>query len=240
MKKNILLLMVMLLSTVTANAVNWQFIPNDNNMNLMIDEDSVRYINNNETYYAIRFKVLDNPEKVAYIKSNSETGYIGIIETGDYTEKSYKPHSVFYNAHVFMKPLKEDSFLTYANDYVSSLLIDSNIAENINDEENIKPVSYKGLDTQAFLAQVRSKLWQNWNPPKNNVNATIMVTLGTDGSLQNYKFTKESGDEETDRSIISAIEQTVPYIKFPHSVKNSSAANFQFTFDKKLFKKSVY
>ena len=139
-----------------------------------------------------------------------------------------------------MKPLKEDSFLTYANDYVSSLLIDSNIAENINDEENIKPVSYKGLDTQAFLAQVRSKLWQNWNPPKNNVNATIMVTLGTDGSLQNYKFTKESGDEETDRSIISAIEQTVPYIKFPHSVKNGSAANFQFTFDKKLFKKSVY
>ena len=67
----------------------------------------------------------------------------------------------------------------------------------------------------------------------------MIVQIGNDGSLENYKFAKSTGNEEADRAIISAIEQTVPYNKFPKVDENEDSLNFQFVFNQKLFKKSV-
>ena len=53
-------------------------------------------------------------------------------------------------------------------------------------------------------------------------------------------FAKSSGDEYTDRSILTAVEKTAPFAKFPKvNNKNSDKLKFQFVFDYQKYKKSV-
>ncbi len=116
--KKVLLSIALLMSVLPACAMNWEMIDTDiPNLNLYIDTDSLMYINNSECYYAIRYKEGDKPERVAYLKSDSVNNYIGVIQTGDYEADKYKPQVVFRNAHVFMKPVKENSFLSFAHEY---------------------------------------------------------------------------------------------------------------------------
>jgi len=63
------------------------------------------------------------------------------------------------------------------------------------------------------------------------------LTLGQDGSLQNYKMLKRSGDDTTDRSIISAVEMSVPLLNPPRGMGIYS--DIVYTFNYKLVKKSV-
>ena len=81
----------------------------------------------------------------------------------------------------------------------------------------------------------------NWNPPSSgkNTQSVIIVTIGIDGSLQNYKFEQSSNDEGTDRSIISAVEKSVPYMSFPRQANCDKPINLKFGFEYGMFKKSV-
>lgn len=241
--RKILLLFALLMSP--AYAVNWEMIETDiPDLSLYVDTDSLMYINNDECYYAIRYKEGEKPEKFAYLKSNSETNYVGVIRTGEYGLDSYKPQVVFRNVHVFMKPIKENSFLSYAHEYTTTRQDVESIAQQTPalKDHNLKNVSYTlANNLKNYTIQTAHTLLQNWNPPKSgrNTQATIVLTIGVDGSLQNYKFIKSSGDEATDRSIINAVEQAVPFVQFPRSASNTEPANFQFTFDYKWFTKSV-
>lgn len=97
------------------------------------------------------------------------------------------------------------------------------------------------LNLKDYVQEVGAILNDNWVPPKSgrNTQAIIILTIGSDGSLQSYHVAKSSGDVPTDRSIINSAEISVPYPKFPKLEKPSDILNLQFVFDYKKFKKSV-
>ena len=74
-------------------------------------------------------------------------------------------------------------------------------------------VSSQAASLKDYVAEVSIKLNENWQPPKSgqNTQTIVILTIGEDGSLQKYDIAKSSGDEATDRSIISAAEKSVPY-----------------------------
>ena len=120
-----------------------------------------------------------------------------------------------------------------------------------SDNSNIKPVSYTvysskqkdcGANTvEDYAACVSQDLYKLWIPPKSgrHTQSIIIVQVAPDGSLLNYRFAKKSGDEITDRSVMSAVEQNVLYPKFPTSENSADYLTLQFVFEYKLFKKSV-
>ena len=259
MKKNFILLTA-LLAGLSVQAANWQpietFVPSTS---VYIDEDSVRIINNNEYLYAIRYKVGDAEEKVAYIKSDSKTGYLGIIYSTDYDDTNYKPKAIFANPHVYMKPINSNSFLNDVNKYAISVVNGTRIAGTQNAVyTSSKPalrndvnVSYNGsrnskdiltpAQLEEYVVKTCKILEANWTPPASGhgSRAVIILTIGADGSLLNYNFKETSGDNITDRSILSAVEKTVPYPKFPEVAKGVYSLDFQFVFEHDLLKKSV-
>ena len=83
-----------------------------------------------------------------------------------------------------------------------------------------------------FVSTVGESLNSNWQPPVSgkNTQAIVIISIGGDGSLSEYRFAKSSGDEMTDRSIVSAIKQTVPFPKMQNMNVNEKNYNFQFVF----------
>lgn len=243
--KKILLTIALLMAVLPACAVNWEMIDTDiPNLDLYIDTDSIIYANESECYYAIRYKEGEKPEKYAYLKSNMENNYIGVIQTGETSVDVYKPQVVFKNPHVFMKPIDANSFLSYVHEYSTTRQSEefaSRTAPSLRDDA-VKPVSYRmSNDMKKYMQNTAQTLDENWNPPSSgkNTQAAIVITVGVDGSLQNYKFEKSSGDEGTDRSIISAVEKSVPYMSFPRQANNDNPINLKFVFNYGLMKKVV-
>lgn len=247
------------MSTISANAVDWHYVDTDiPNLNLFIDKDSVKSLNSQECIYAIKFSSNGKPEQVAYIKSNFSNNKIGVIQAGDYEKETYRPKAVFTDYHVFMKALQDDSLLSYANDYARNMLtrnVQNSQTQTAftpeSDNSNIKPVGYTvysskqkdcGANTvEDYVACVSQDLYKLWIPPKSgrHTQSIIIVQVAPDGSLLNYRFAKKSGDEITDRSVMSAVEQNVLYPKFPTSENSADYLTLQFVFEYKLFKKSV-
>lgn len=254
-----------LISTVSVNAMDWQSVDTDiPNLNLYIDMDSIKPLNSQECIYTIKYNTNGKPEQVAYIKSDFANKKIGVIQSGDYSQDTYRPKAVFADYHVFMKALRGDSLLAFADEYAHNIVA-VNIEQpqkqnffarlrsktNKTDDSNIKPVSntiytLKQKDCGAktveeYVACVSQDLYKLWTPPKSgrHAQAIVIVQIAPDGSLLNYRFAQKSGDETTDRSIMGAIEQNVLYPKFPASEKSAEFLNLQFVFEYKLFRKSV-
>lgn len=252
MKKSILLIAVMLFSGLCANAANWQPMYTDfPGLSMYVDMDSFKPINNDECYYAVKYVLNNNPEKIVYLKSNVRTNYLGIITTDTFTEGRYRPNATFADPHVYMKPLNENSFLKSAHAYVATLMPEEVKVANKNFPavshhaagENTY-VSYNAnfdRDIQGYVAVASELLNANWEPPFSGRNSRgiVKVSIGSDGSLLNCDFIESTGDEITDRSIISAVEKTVPYPKFPASAGSVHALDFQFVFDYDLMHKTV-
>ncbi len=274
--KKFLVLLALMMSAVSVNAADWKQVETSiPNFSLYIDMDSLKPLNDEEFLYAIKYIPKDSVEKVAYIKSNINTNYVGIITAGDYELEKYRPSAVFFNPRVFMKPLKDGSFLVFSHKYVASLYekedrlanLDSKVViggekslpTNVQktktsevDKSNIKPVAYKTMtakfqeeiaadNLQDYVKSVGIILNKNWNPPKSgrNSRAVVIVSLDSSGGIDRYYFAQKSGDDLTDRSIISAIEKTVPFPKASFMKKNSKDLIYQFVFEYKKFKKSV-
>ena len=253
MKKNFLLLTVMLFSGLCVNAIDWQEIETQfPNVSLYVDADSIRKVNDDECLYAMKYSVDETPEKVAYIKSNAKTGYSGIIYTSDYEVDKYKPNAVFANPHVFMKPVNDTSFLKNANTYALSCYKRCPYYAYSNRPElrGEIPVAYKARNPkdiftpeqlQGYVARTCETLEANWFPPAtgHSTRAVVVLTIGADGSLLDYKFTETSGDNVTDKSILAAAEKAVPYPRFPEIAKGVYSMDFQFVFEHDLVRKSV-
>lgn len=235
MRKKILLLMVMLLAAASVNAADWRLIEtNNDSLRLFVDADSIRYISDHECLYAIKYKNGDEPYKVSYMKSD-KNNYIGIIRTQDYEEGTYSPSKAFANPHAFMKPVPYDSMLASAHSYVVS---DMNVKYITTDKAAMSSAGTL-VDYASELAQ---ELQKNWNPLKywDKTDAEIVVTVGNDGSLQNYKFTKSTGVDKADRGIISAIEKTVPFDRISKFNKDNDSIKLKFRFKNEKFIKQVH
>lgn len=270
--KKFFVLSVLLLSSMCVQAADWQWMnSNIENLELYLDRDSVKYVNGSDILYAIRYGYRGKPQKVAYLKTDASKNYIGVISSEEYSEDTYRPKTILANPHVFMKPVKTDSFLfvphrylitvrdrkiKQAYDEVRSIAISqptsqaSSKIELRENRENIVPAAYKvspeqrdlGVtDIKDYILALRTELDNNWDPPKSGkeTKAIIIISIGEDGSLKNYKFTQSSGDADTDRSVLSAVEHTVPFPKFPNLGRPVDHLNFQFIFDYGKLKKSV-
>lgn len=260
MKKNIILLLVMLLSAVSANAENWQPISTSfPDTKLYIDLDSVKYPQEDECLYALKYQVAGNPEKIAYIKSNLKTNYLGIIRVVDSDTVQYRPVAELNEPHVFMKQIPENSFLNDVQRYASALGNGYALAsdEFTAEYRGQKPLLrddlviayneqnpyYTNASVQSYLVRTCKQLEANWQPPA-TTHATrniLYVTIGRDGSLLDYKMIEGSGDDTTDRSVISAAERTVPYAKLPNIGDNKEvySMDFKFVFEHDMVRKSV-
>ena len=274
MKKKLLLSVVLLIAGLSVNAQDWQYIKTDiPNLNMSIDKDTIKKINDNEYLYAIKYQVDRKPEKVAYIKANLKTNQVGIINSNDFDILDYNPYKIFANPHAFMKNVEDGSLLSYSQKYISDSIygtgpnvknVDEIVAEVrplfkapqpeetvLPEYHPVKPVNSdipnyqlvqrvsSATDIKEYVAETAEQLNSNWQPPKSGkkTQTIVILQIGADGSLQNYKFAKSSGDKMTDRSIISAAEKVVPYAKYMKS--DSSYMNLQFVFEYKNFKKSV-
>ena len=262
MKKSFLLLAVLLISGLCANAVNWQPV-SANGVDMYVDTDSFRNINDDESLYAVKYSVGNGPEKVAYLKSNFKKDYMGVIFASDYDAEKYRPNGVFAVPRVFMKPVKEDSFLSFAHKYASAMSGGQEYKTAFSPNEypanylygetpvlrddlqvaynQAKGVQLTPAQLQDYLVRTCKIIESNWTPPSSGKGsrAIVLLSIGADGSLLNYDFKEASGDEMTDRSILSAVEKSVPYPKFPSIAKNAYALDFQYVFEHDTFKKSV-
>lgn len=297
--KKIFLLMILLVLGMAANAIDWVSVDtNIPNFYLYVDKDSIKNVNPQEYLYAIKFQAGNKNEKAAFLKSNFQTNYMGIIRSDYFESWNYNPQSEFANVHVFMKPLNNDSFLSFAHNYVAKLFVpivknqdndmvdkkseafppeivttNENIVPKKDDELKNKP-DIRGMDVnihnggnkknneilnfsqapveqsqkisnssslKEYVDEICIDLNKNWNPPKSGQNsqAIIILTIGKDGSLQKYDIAKSSGDELTDRSIITAAEKSVPYKKYSSMKNGADNIKLQFVFEYKKFKKSV-
>ena len=260
MKKLFLLSIIMLLSTVNANAMNWQQIDtNVSNIDVYIDLDTIKNIDNYKYQYAIKYQAIGQSEKIAYIIVDTKNNKLGVIQAGDYDIDKYRPNAVFDNPKVFMKSIKDDSFLYYANDYAVMLATNKIYAgdtKNIdavarNKAENNLLVSYISsidakdamtpLALETYYQKTCPLLKENWNPPSSayGTRTVVIATIGTDGSLVKHKIIESSGNDTNDRSVIAALEKTVLFPQYATTVNNVNALNFQFIFVNDVFKKSV-
>ncbi len=276
MKKNFILLMSILMSAMSVNAVDWRAIEtNIPNFNLYIDNDSIKVLNESSYAYAVKYSFGGDVEKVVYLKSDTVSNYLGVIISGDFDPSAYHPAAVLANTHVFMKPVDDNSFLAIPHKYILGMtssvaqnqantsVSKAAIADTKNSQENfskpkkiketdIKPVKYQqkindnrqlnvDMNIKDYVALLGEQLNKNWLPPSSGrkTEAIIIVTIGPDGSLLRYRFAKSSGDELTDRSIVSAVKQTVPFPVSSNMKKNINGYNFQFVFNYGRFKKSV-
>lgn len=254
MKRLFLLTTAILLSALNSNAVNWQPLEVATpNIDVYVDTDSVKVPNSDEYYYAIRYQALGQSEKIAYIKANTKTKNIGIIQAGEYDPDRYRPNAVFATPHALMKPIKTDSFLYYANDLVAQIAGNSKVADSYsslvyNKSGNEIYVANKyardvlaPAELKDYLIKTCNILQENWNPPKigYSTRTIVLATIGADGSLLKYKITEASGNEQVTRSVISALEKTVPYPAFPTKETNLYSLDFQYVFENDTFRKAV-
>lgn len=215
--KKIFVLFALIMSSICAQAADWQYVDtNIPNLDLFLDLESVKCLSAEKVLYAIKYRHEEKPEKVAFLKTNPDTGYLGIIEAGDYEAEKYKPEGVFATPDAFMKPVNPDSFLAFAQNYVLTLKADEIEALKIGN---------------SYTDALRKELYKNWNAPCSAANkqAVVIVTVGDDGSLLGYKFAQKTGDETADRSIAAAIEKALPLsIKPPKTDKNKTELQFIF------------
>lgn len=251
MKKNLLLFLVLLMTSMSAHAVNWSSIETGNtDFQLYIDTDSVDFINDNTCVYAIKYTKGSEPAKVVFVKSNFKENKLGVIAIRDFYEKTYNAKSILSLPNTFMKPVDGDSFLALTHKYtedlynvrVASLGFSSKKSKNDN---NIKNVSYRSAyvpkDFKEYVNILASSIESNWCPPKSGkkTQTIVIINVSKDGALMGYDIAKSSGDELTDRSVISAIARSAPFSMFPAELADKENINIQFDFEYKMFSKSV-
>lgn len=118
MKKKLLILAMCLMSAMSAQAATWVALESGNpNIQMFIDNDSIKYLSHDRCVYSILYKKFDKPVKLAYIKSDYSTNKIGIIRVEDYEIDKYDP--VFYAKHsrAFMKDAEKNKILLPAHNY---------------------------------------------------------------------------------------------------------------------------
>lgn len=248
MKKNLLLLLALLMTSLSAHAVNWDPVDaGKSDLQMFIDTDSINFINNNTCVYAVKYHKGLEPTKVVYVKSDFKENKLGIIRTQDFDENTYNAKSVLSLPNAFMKPLNSDSFLALTHKYTEDLHnVKLASAEYFNKKNNnIVNVNYVSAfvpkNFKEYVSVIGNSIDDNWCPPSSGKNTQTIVIINTskDGALMGYDIAKSSGDEMTDRSAISAVVKSAPFIKFPAEFEDKDSVNIQFVFDKKLLRQSV-
>lgn len=143
-------------------------------------------------------------------------------------------HSLFNKKEVKQPELK------YSNQQEQSIS-----KENVNElkysPEAIKPekketeeISKEEAINQLnrYVRDVEKSILKNWTPPKQDTKYRIIVsfTINKQGQLIDYEIKKSSGNYNSDKAAIKALELTQPFKPLPEFYKKDSMA-IEFTFD---------
>lgn len=254
MKKKILILSMCLFMALSANATSWISLDtSEPALQVSIDADSIKYIKFDTCIYAVVFKKGDEPERVAYIKSNYSTNTAGIIRVEDYKQDNYKPAFYSKSGGAFMKPVDENSFVGLSHNYALSLypekgapLYKSNLSPtNLKYVSCIVKAGNLGLneaDFNAYARAIKAQIFANWKPPieTQRTKITLMLNIGPDGGLKGYKIVKSDAGDVGNRAAISAVELSAPFERFPdNATEVVEDLNLQVDFAYNLVKKYV-
>ncbi len=87
-----------------------------------------------------------------------------------------------------------------------------------------------------YMAELQRRIKRNWRPPRRNNSKRVILlfTIARDGRLLNLKVYKPSGERDTDKAAISAVQLSAPFKPLPRDVSGSSI-DIQYTFDYNVF-----
>ena len=98
MKKKLLILAMCLFTTLSANAATWVAMDSGNDrIQIFIDNDSIKYIEEDVCTYAVLYKRGNDEPKVVYMKSDYKTDKTGVVRVEDFKEEKYNPG--YYSKH---------------------------------------------------------------------------------------------------------------------------------------------
>lgn len=91
-------------------------------------------------------------------------------------------------------------------------------------------------DFGPYMAELQRRIKRNWRPPRRNQSKRVILlfTIAKDGRLLNLKVHRTSGEPDTDRAAISAVQLSAPFKPLPTDFSGSSI-DIQFTFDYNVF-----
>lgn len=91
-------------------------------------------------------------------------------------------------------------------------------------------------DFGPYMAELQRRIKRNWRPPRRNQSKRVVLlfTIARDGRLLNLRVYKPSGEPDTDRAAISAVQLSAPFKPLPRDFSGSSV-DIQFTFDYNVF-----
>lgn len=162
MKKNLLLSFVLLLTCLCANAEDWRLVDtNSANVRMYVDMDSIK-INDKQTQYAYaaRYTVKDSPEKLIYLKTDVNSGKLGVIKAENYNSEKYRPVRNLTDAHVYMKDVADDYFLKPLNDYILAIAKNDAVDGGIN---GVYAVQNDGINYNEYNTDLSYKLQDGKN-----------------------------------------------------------------------------
>lgn len=91
-------------------------------------------------------------------------------------------------------------------------------------------------DFGPYMADLQRRIKRNWQPPKQGQSKRVilMFAISRDGRLLGLRVQRSSGDPDTDRAAISAVQLSSPFRSLPSDFSGSSI-DIQFTFDYNVF-----
>lgn len=92
----------------------------------------------------------------------------------------------------------------------------------------------------AYVDRLENKVKSNWIKPHGKLDkkAVILLDIDKTGKLLGVNVATFSGDKDFDKTALDAIIKSVPFEKFPQTVKDEKAT-IKFTFDQTAFEASA-
>ena len=257
MKKKLLVLAMCLFTSLSANAATWVAMDSGNeNIQIFIDHDSIKYIEEDVCTYAVLYKKGNEEPRVVYMKSDYSTDKTGVIRVEDFIEEKYNPGYYSKHAKAFMKNILDNATFISAHEYAyqahHTVTAKAPEATQEPEKENMKPVAnYEEKDTSqelavnlfdAYVAQIKSDIFENWKTSKDTVNQTVdlIISINSDGSYNGYKIYDTTSNEAARRAAVAAVNLTAPFAHFPnHENYINQTITIPISFEHKRFKKNI-
>lgn len=111
------------------------------------------------------------------------------------------------------------------------------VQDNSQEQSNISKNT--AVDFTPYMQNLQKRIKSNWNPPKGkeSKNVVLFFKINKDGSINNLKVQKSSGNQEVDNAALEAVNTSTPLDPLPEAYKGSSVP-IEFTFDYNVFDKN--
>ncbi len=204
MKKILVIIISLMLSATSANAVKWDYIPKSQPVSF-IDTDSVRIINDNI------FAAVKSWGNITYYKINPYTNKYILLYFEEFDENKYKSDNILKydinNPAHYHKIYTEDCayiIKTYCPSCPTVKLEEQAFKEEMQRSENL------GKQYNSYFGKTIKTVYNNWKKPDkitDKVNGMAVIRINKNGSVATYIIRKPIS-ESYKQSIIDAINKS--------------------------------